>query len=127
VRPGPTACTQGEVSLTPLPGAPGGASGDACLVTADGERKVRVHASGMPVPTDGSYEVWLLDSTSLHDPKGLRMKSLGNMDASANEDFTVPANTDLSRYDVVDISAEPNDGNSAHSGDSLLRGVLPAG
>jgi hypothetical protein len=100
-------------------------SGDACLVTADGERKVRVHATGLPAPVDGGYEVWLLDSTSLHDPKGLRMKSLGNLGQAANEDFTVPANTDLRRYDVVDISDEPDDGNSAHSGASLLRGTLP--
>ena len=124
-RPGPAACTHGEVALTTLPGAPAGPRGNACLVTADGERKVRVHETGLPVPTGGDYEVWLLDSTSLHDPKGLRMTALGGLGSEAGEDFTVPANTDLSRYDVVDISLERNDGNPAHSGDSLLRGVLP--
>jgi hypothetical protein len=119
----PSACGP-RTTLTPLPAAPQGVRAEACLVTSDGERKLRVTASGMPAPQNGFYEVWLIDRTSLGDPAHLRMATLGNMSRQASEDFTVPPNVDVARYDVVDISAEPNDGNAAHSGDSLLRGTL---
>jgi hypothetical protein len=36
----------------------------------------------------------------------------------------VPADLDLSKYKIVDVSVEPYDGNPAHSTDSLVRGSL---
>nr|WP_232624706.1 hypothetical protein [Micromonospora sagamiensis] len=36
----------------------------------------------------------------------------------------LPPDVDLDRYSVVDVSAERYDNNTAHSGDSLLRGSL---
>jgi hypothetical protein len=36
----------------------------------------------------------------------------------------VPPGTDLNRFRLVDISDEPHDGDSTHSGRSLLRGTL---
>jgi hypothetical protein len=36
----------------------------------------------------------------------------------------IPPGTDLNLYRLVDVSDEPHDGNAAHSGHSLLRGVL---
>ncbi|WP_327005921.1 anti-sigma factor [Dactylosporangium sp. NBC_01737] len=113
-----------RVSLEALPGAPAGAGGYACLVTVDGERKLHVHAEGMPSQADGDYEAWLLDSTSLQGP-GLRMQPLGVMGVKADQELTVPGTLDLSRFNIVDISAEPHDGDATHSGRSLLRGVLP--
>ncbi len=49
--------------------------------------------------------------------------SLGVVDGASGT-FTVPDGLDLSRYDLVDVSAEPYDGNPAHSGDSIIRGKL---
>ena len=42
--------------------------------------------------------------------------------------FAVPADFDRSAYDAVavDISIEPHDGDEAHSGMSLVRGLLTA-
>ncbi|MEV4512431.1 anti-sigma factor [Dactylosporangium sp. NPDC049525] len=113
-----------RVSLEALPGAPAGAGGYACLVSVDGERKLLVHAEGMPDQTDGDYEAWLLDSTSLQGPD-LRMQALGVMGAKADQELTVPGTLDLHRFNIVDISAEPHDGDATHSGKSLLRGTLP--
>ena len=36
----------------------------------------------------------------------------------------LPPGADLNRYRLVDVSAEPHDGDAAHSGKSLLRGTL---
>lgn len=113
-----------RVSLQALPGAPAGAGGFACLVSVSGERKLLVHAEGMPNQSDGDYEAWLLDSTSLQGP-GLRMQALGVMGVKADQELTVPETLDLRKFNIVDISAEPHDGNAAHSGKSLLRGTLP--
>jgi hypothetical protein len=113
-----------RVSLEALPGAPAGVGGYACLVTVDGERKLHVHAEGMPAQADGDYEAWLLDSTSLQGP-GLRMQPLGVMGAKADQELNVPGTLDLRKFNIVDISAEPHDGDATHSGKSLLRGTLP--
>jgi anti-sigma-K factor RskA len=121
-QPSQGACTRSAVRLTALPGAPSGASATACLVDQGGQRKLRISATGMRVPTDGFYEVWLIDPSSLPDPQNLRMATLGNLGDQPSEDFTLPPNVDLGQYSLVDISAEPNDGNAMHSGHSLLRG-----
>ncbi len=36
----------------------------------------------------------------------------------------IPASVDLDDYAVVDVSAEPLDGDPTHSGDSIVRGIL---
>jgi hypothetical protein len=109
-----------RVPLEALPGAPAGAGGYACLRVVDGQRRLVVHAEGMPEQADGDYEAWLLDRD---DPAG-RMEALGVL-GQDGPGLTVPASLDLSRYNIVDISAEPHDGNAAHSGRSMLRGTLP--
>jgi hypothetical protein len=112
-----------QVRLEALPGVPAGVTGYACLRTTDGQRRLHIHATGMPDQPDGDYEAWLLDATSLTGPS-LRMEALGELGGRADQELPVPANLDLSRYKVIDISAEPHDGNAAHSGHSLLRGTL---
>jgi len=52
------------------------------------------------------------------------MASVGALGTHTTEEFTLPPNVDVRRYSLVDISAEPNDGNAAHSGKSVLRGEL---
>jgi hypothetical protein len=113
-----------EVRLEALPEAPAGTIGSACLRTGTGgERRLHISAQGMPDQPGGDYEAWLLDSTSLAGP-ALRMQALGVLGTGAGQTLTVPAGLDLSRYNIIDISAEPHDGNAAHSGRSLLRGTL---
>lgn len=65
----------------------------------------------------GLREVWMMQT----DLKGL--VSVGYLDGDRGR-FRVPAGMDLARYPVVDVSAEPDDGKPAHSGDSIVRGTF---
>ena len=110
-----------KAALAPLATAPATARGDAWVLADD---ELRVDVSNLPLST-GYYEVWLIDP----DSDGL-MKSIGSLpnrtDVTDRTDVTlpIPPGTDLNRYRLVDISAEPHDGKPTHSGDSLLRGTL---
>ena len=104
-----------EAQLDALPGWT--ASGSASVEeTADGRRDVVVDLSA-DGSTDGLREVWLLTA----DATGL--VSLGLLDGPTGR-FSIPAGVDLAEFPVVDVSAEPADGNPAHSGDSIVRGTL---
>ena len=81
----------------------------------DGSRELVVRSSSDAA--QGFREVWLLA------PDAASMVSLGTMEGTEAR-FELPADLDLSRYPVVDISDEPYDGDPAHSGDSILRGQL---
>ncbi|PSL38381.1 anti-sigma-K factor rskA [Labedella gwakjiensis] len=116
--------TAGDVvataSLAALPDWPD-ASGTATVrELPDGTRQVDVE-----VDTDGDdddaplREVWLLS------PDASGLVSIGFLDGSAGT-FTVPAGVDLATYPIVDVSAEPQDGDPTHSGDSIVRGELGA-
>ena len=83
---------------------------------ASGARDVVVDLSA---PGDGLREVWLID------PETSGLVSLGLL-SGASGTFSIPSNIDLGRYSVVDVSEEPDDGNPAHSGDSIVRGQLSA-
>jgi len=93
------------------------AAGEAVVVEdRDGTRQVRVQLDSRE--TDQGYiEVWLItgDASAL--------VSLGVMEG-ADGAFTVPEDIDLSEYVLVDVSLEPDDGDPAHSGDSIVRGEL---
>ncbi|WP_255595821.1 anti-sigma factor [Cellulomonas sp. C5510] len=107
------------VARTVLDALPGwAASGDAVVEEdLEGRRTLVVRLEGGEA--DGFREVWLLD----RDVTGL--VSLGLLDGDEGR-FAIPAGLDLGRYPVVDVSAEPDDGDPAHSGDSILRGELTA-
>lgn len=81
---------------------------------ATGSREVVVDLSA---PGGGLREVWLIDP----DTSGL--VSLGLLNGTTGT-FHIPADLDLRRYSVVDVSEEPDDGNPAHSGNSIVRGSL---
>jgi hypothetical protein len=68
----------------------------------------------------GSYEVWLLD------PDTGRMVSISDLGPGADALPPLPANVELWRYRVVDVSVSAGDydGNPGHSGCSMLRGTL---
>ncbi len=105
----------GTVELAALPGHEG-FGGRAEL---DG-RDLVVDLTGVP-PEEGTfYEVWLLDldGGTLRD-----LVALGTIDSSGH--YTIDQSVDISRYDTLDVSIEPDDGDPAHSGVSVVRGVLP--
>lgn len=66
----------------------------------------------------GFVQVWLLDA------KTGGMVPLGVLDGRQGT-FAVPRALNLAKYNQVDVSLEPFDGNPAHSTDSLARGPLP--
>ncbi len=70
-------------------------------------------------PADGHFEVWLIRSGS-----STQMVSLGILPAGDVAHFTVPSTLLADGYTLVDVSDEPDDGEPAHSGDSVLRGDL---
>lgn len=116
LAPQPSDTVLAQASLDALP-AWSGATGTAAIVErAEGDRVVRV-ALDAPAAPGAVHEVWLLT------PEADGLISLGLL-ANADGEFVIPAEVDLERYSVVDISAEPLDGDPAHSGDSVVRGAL---
>lgn len=102
--------------LDALPDWPA-ATGQATIAErADGERVVTVSLDA-EVGEGLVREVWLLTE----DVDGLI--SLGLLTGSSGQ-FIVPASVDLAEFSIVDISAEPLDGDPTHSGDSIVRGAL---
>ena len=67
------------------------------------------------------YELWLLDGAD-------RLLSLGafRVPASGTAEVTVPLPVDVTDFRFIDVSAEPEDGDPGHSGDSVLRPTAPA-
>ncbi|MEV6283513.1 anti-sigma factor [Kribbella sp. NPDC051770] len=105
------------VQLAPLAGKSG--SGTAGLVRSGGEQQLRVSASGLAAGS-GYFEVWLINED------GKRMVSLGVLAGGHDGTFQVPGDLPAQGYRIVDVSLEPDDGNPAHSLDSIIRGTLPA-
>lgn len=92
-------------------------TGDAEILRAGSGRLLELDVLGLPARPDSFYQVWLLDRS------GQRLVAVGLLDGDRAR-FTVPPDLDVSDYSVVDVSLEPNDGNPAHSGVSVVRGTL---
>jgi hypothetical protein len=106
-----------SVDLAPLP--EWDASGSADLgVTADGEQVLTVSVT-VDDQSDGYREVWLIDT----NVDG--MISLGILDGASGE-FVIPDGVEVDDFPIVDVSAEPFDGDPTHSGDSIVRGQIEA-
>ena len=114
--PGPAPQTVlAAAELEPFPGWD--ARGEALVEQGeDGARTIVVDLDATP-PAGSVREVWLIRS----DASGL--VSLGLLDGSSGR-FAVPTDIDLGDFSIVDVSAEPLDGQPAHSGDSIVRGEL---
>jgi hypothetical protein len=86
------------------------------------ERVLQVWLDGLPDTGDDFLEAWLID------PETGAMVSLGPVDAPAagavTVELSVPRGLDVGTYALVDVSAEPLDGDPTHSGASLARGTL---
>ena len=106
-----------QVVLAALPVDPQ-AKGEARVLSTKSGRELTVDVSRL-AGTSGFYEVWLID-------RGVKkMIPLGILHGSQGQ-FAIPEGVDLSQYPIVDVSAEPLDGNPQHSGKSLLRGTIQA-
>ena len=104
-----------RADLEPLPERAG--SGVAEVLGSGDRRELAVEVTGLTGDADGFYEVWLLDKDAQ------RLVSLGVLRGDRGQ-FPLPATVDVAEYPVVDVSIEPVDGNPAHSGDSVVRGLL---
>ncbi|MGN6333758.1 MAG: anti-sigma factor [Motilibacteraceae bacterium] len=114
----PDTTVLGRASLVALPGHAG--SGEAIMEQVGGQRRLVVDVNGLR-QQGGYLEVWLMD------PGNGGLVSLGVLaggGASLHGDYPVPATLDLAAYPAVDVSAEPFDGNPAHSADSIVRGTM---
>ncbi|MCJ1714948.1 anti-sigma factor [Microbacterium sp. M1A1_1b] len=114
----PAATVVSRTALDPLPGW-NGAAGSAEL-ERDAQGRLMLVVDLDHKATEGQAplrEVWMMRS----DLRGL--VSVGFLDGDTGR-FVVPSGVDPSRYPVVDVSAEADDGNPTHSGDSVVRGTL---
>ncbi|MBI5160670.1 MAG: anti-sigma factor [Micrococcales bacterium] len=117
--PRPTAppVREAAAALRAFPNWPG-AEGTAVLERqASGDRILRIRLTRVSVPSGDVAELWLMDVSAS------KLVSLGDLSGSSGE-FAVPDGVDLAAYSTVDVSAEPPDGDPAHSGDSIVRGSL---
>lgn len=108
-------------ALTPITDGPNGPQqGSAAVTHADSGDALAVNTRDLAPPL-GFYEVWLLD------PSTGGMIAMGTVPAGTAEVvLPVPPGVDLGRFNTVDISDEPFDGNPDHSAVSVLRGGLQA-
>ncbi len=113
----PSATVVASVALTTLD-ASRQQEGTAQLVDTRGVTELRVDTRPMSV-SSGFVEVWLINT----DLK--RMVSIGVL-SSSQAVFPVPADAIGQGYTIVDLSHEQYDDRPQHSGDSLMRGTLPA-
>lgn len=114
LRPAPTTVLA-SATLDAFPDWPDAVGEAVVEERADGARVVDVSLTAPDA--DGYREVWLIDSETS------QLISLGVLRGSEGT-FTIPDGLDLAQYDLVDISAEPYDGDPTHSGDSIVRGAL---
>lgn len=113
---GPATVTASAAALTPVAGGPGDVSGRAIVVQGPGGQHLDVTAHGLPLQ-HGYYEVWVFDG-------GRNMISVGVLGPDSSASLPLPPTLDLRTYHIVDISAEPYDGDQRHSTESVLRGTL---
>jgi anti-sigma-K factor RskA len=87
-------------------------------VVGGDEGTLRVRVTGL-APSAGRdfYELWLMDGTD-------RLVSIGSfrVPSSGSAEVAVPLPVPVRDFRFIDVSREPEDGNPAHSGDSVLRG-----
>jgi anti-sigma-K factor RskA len=94
--------------------------GEATVVRAGDGLDLRVETDRPLDAGNGYLEVWLLNAD------GKRMVSVGVLRPGESGTFPITQKLIDEGYVVVDISKEQFDDLPTHSGDSLLRGRLPA-
>lgn len=108
----------GEAQLTGLPQWAGSTGQARVEVDSRGNRQLVVQIS-TDRPVDGNQQVWLIN------PGITGMQAMGFLNADGTGRWPIPPGLELSQFPIVDVSDEPpNDVNSAHSGNSIVRGQL---
>jgi anti-sigma-K factor RskA len=105
------------VALAQFGSAPAGAGARALVSDRAGHRVVRLAVHGLPANDHGSfYEVWMIRDAT-------HMVSLGTfrVGPDGRSRVTLPVSVDPTEYPIMDVSLEPDDGDPAHSHNSLLR------
>ena len=97
------------LALDPVEPAGGSAHGTATILAGGGRARFTVRGL-KPSANGGFYELWLMNSAD-------DLVSLGSfrVPASGKAVVTVPLPADPDGFAALDISAEPADGNPAHS------------
>jgi anti-sigma-K factor RskA len=96
-------------------GAHAGSGGQVVMRTRDGKTNMLVTAKGLQAPSaDRYYEVWLFD------PQTQKMLPVGVLGPGGQSSYSLPQSL-ISQYQIVDISLQQDNGNPAHSNDSVLR------
>ena len=101
-----------------------GSTATAHLLERDGRYEIELSDTAFPTVADDDLELWLIEPDAEGKPVDVAAVSLIN--AAKPGVYAVPAGLDPSSHYVVDISIEPRDGDTAHSGQSILRGPLEA-
>ena len=112
----PRARVVAEAELEAFPDWPDARGAAVLEELPDGTRQVEVTLDA-EVGDDGFREVWLIRSDASD------LVSLGVLEGSEGT-FEVPNGVDVDEFNLVDVSEEPQDGDPAHSGDSIVRGPL---
>lgn len=111
--------TQELVAAVELEALQDRGTGEAELVTVDGEQRLVVRADDLgPSPEGTHYEMWLIDA-GITD-----IRSVGVLPDGVEEiEVPVPAGVDPEQFPIVDINVQ-QDGQEQHSGvdTSVLRG-----
>lgn len=106
-----------DVVLRRIGDAPAGAQGDVFVTKR--KQRATVEVEGLkPSGSHAFYELWLLDDDG-------RMIALGSfrIGADGRAEVALPIPFPPSRYRYFDVSLQEDNGNSAHSGISVLRGT----
>jgi hypothetical protein len=117
VQAGSDVLPTGALELKAEPGEKG--KGMATFLTQDGKPGLLVQAKLQPSSDGEAYEVWLYNDQE-------DAVSLGAQVTDDKGDYvgTGPLPTNFGSYKYIDISREPINDDTAHSGDSVLRGSL---
>jgi Anti-sigma-K factor rskA/Sigma-70, region 4 len=120
----PSTSTTGATENNQQPANSGQPAGIAIVVERSGKKQLLVQAAQLaPSGQSEGYYVWLYNSPD-------DAKSLGGQvtDKSGNYQAIGPLPADYKNYQFIDISRQQISGNAAvkHSGDSVLRGKMPA-
>lgn len=90
-------------------------AGESEILGSGEDRRLKLKIGGLPRP-DGLYVVWIYNSVSDTFPLATARKG------DFEQEIALPASA--KGYTYLDVSEEPDDGNVAHSGASVLRSKL---
>ena len=97
-------------------------SATAVLVRRGDHYEIRLADAELPSLDDNDLELWLIEPDA--DGAPLDVAPVAVVEGSGSGSYRVPDELDPASHYVVDISIEPRDGDTAHSGRSILRGAL---